>query len=113
MHSSTPGRALGYVLRFGDGRSLYHTGDTWSFVDMALIERFFHPAIILVAAGGGRAGQSPEVAADEIRTYFQPQVVVPMHYGGSPLFATEAQVRAAFKGDDRLRVLVPGREQQF
>ena len=64
MHSSTPGRALGYVLRFRDGRSLYHTGDTWIFGDMALIERFFHPAIILVAAGGGRAGQSPEVAAD-------------------------------------------------
>jgi L-ascorbate metabolism protein UlaG (beta-lactamase superfamily) len=44
MHSSTPGRALGYVLRFADGRTLYHSGDTWVFGDMALIERFFHPA---------------------------------------------------------------------
>jgi L-ascorbate metabolism protein UlaG (beta-lactamase superfamily) len=39
MHSSTPGRALGYVLRFADGRTLYHTGDTWVFGDMALIQR--------------------------------------------------------------------------
>lgn len=38
MHSVTPGHALGYVLRFADGRTLYDTGDTWIFGDMALIE---------------------------------------------------------------------------
>jgi L-ascorbate metabolism protein UlaG (beta-lactamase superfamily) len=38
MHSVTPGHALGYVLRFSDGRTLYDTGDTWIFGDMALIE---------------------------------------------------------------------------
>jgi len=114
MHSSTPGRALGYVLRFSDGRTLYHTGDTWVFGDMALIERLFHPAVILLAAGGGRAGESPEAAAFAIRAYFKPQAIVPMHYGasGSP-FATEADVRAAFRGDRRLRMLVPGEEKSF
>ncbi|HEX2451457.1 MAG TPA: MBL fold metallo-hydrolase [Gemmatimonadales bacterium] len=114
MHSSTPGRALGYVLRFADGRTLYHTGDTWVFGDMALIERFFHPAVILIAAGGGRAGEDPEAAAFAVRTYFHPRAIVPMHYGALPApFATEAEVRAAFENDPRLHLLVPGQERSF
>ena len=114
MHSSTPGRALGYVLRFADGRTLYHTGDTWVFGDMALIERFFHPTVILIAAGGGRAGEGPEAAAFAIGAWFKPRAIVPMHYGtsGAPV-ATEAEVRAAFRGDRRLRVLAPGEEMTF
>ena len=113
MHSSTPGRALGFVLRFADGRSLYHTGDTWVFGDMALIERFYHPEIILIAAGGGRAGEDPATAAYAIRTYFHPKVIVPMHWGTMPWLATEADVRAAFRGDDRVRVMKPGEERSF
>jgi L-ascorbate metabolism protein UlaG (beta-lactamase superfamily) len=113
MHSSTPGRALGFVLRFADGRTLYHTGDTWAFGDMTLIERFFRPAIILVAAGGGRAGQDPATAAFVVRTYFHPRAVVPMHYGSMPHLATEAQVRTAFDGDARVRVMRPGEERTF
>ena len=114
MHSSTPGRALGYVLRFADGRTLYHTGDTWVFGDMALIERFFHPAVILIAAGGGRAGEDPAAAAFAVRSYFKPRAIVPMHYGAlGPPFATEAEVRAAFRDDRRLRMLVPGEEKSF
>lgn len=114
MHSSEPGRALGYVLRFADGRTLYHTGDTWVFGDMELIERLFHPTVILIAAGGGRAGENPETAAFAVRTYFRPQAIVPMHYGAlPPPFATEAEVRAAFKGDRRLTMLTPGEERSF
>jgi L-ascorbate metabolism protein UlaG (beta-lactamase superfamily) len=113
MHSSTPGRAIGFVLRFADGRSLYHTGDTWIFGDMALIERFFRPGIVLIAAGGGRAGEDPATAAAAIRTYFHPKVIVPMHWGTNPQLATEADVRAAFRGDDRLRVMKPGEELSF
>jgi hypothetical protein len=30
---------------------------------MALIEQFFHPTMVLIAAGGGRAGENPEAAA--------------------------------------------------
>src|SRR6267154_220142 len=38
MHSSVPGgRSVGFVLEFPGGRSLYDTGDTWIFGDMALI----------------------------------------------------------------------------
>ena len=113
MHSSEPGRAIGYVLRFADGRTLYHTGDTWVFGDMSLIERFFHPSIILVAAGGGRAGENPETAAYAVRAYFKPKAVIPMHYGSMPHLAGEAQVRAAFRGEPRTRVMKPGQELSF
>jgi L-ascorbate metabolism protein UlaG (beta-lactamase superfamily) len=111
MHSVEPGRALGYVLRFPDGRTLYHSGDTWAFGDMALIERFFHPTILLLAAGGGRAGQDPATAAMVARTYFRARVVIPMHYGSLPApFASREEVAAAFGSDPRVRLPTPGTE---
>ena len=114
MHSVEPGRALGYVLRFSDGRTLYHSGDTWVFGDMALIERFFHPTILLLAAGGGRAGENPETAAFVARTYFNPRVVIPMHYGTlPPPFAGRDAVAAAFAGDPRARLATPGEAMSF
>jgi L-ascorbate metabolism protein UlaG (beta-lactamase superfamily) len=114
MHSVTPGHALGYVLRFKDGRALYDTGDTWIFGDMALIEKFFHPSIILIASGGGRAGEDPATAAEAIRTYFHPSIIVPMHWGALPApFANEADVRRVFGKDKRARILVPGVETKF
>ncbi len=114
MHSVEPGRALGYVLRFADGRTLYHSGDTWAFGDMALIERFFHPTILLLAAGGGRAGQDPATAAFVARTYFSPRIVIPMHYGAlPPPFATRDEVIDAFGANPRLRLATPGEELSF
>ncbi|HET7457574.1 MAG TPA: MBL fold metallo-hydrolase [Gemmatimonadaceae bacterium] len=115
MHSVTPGHALGYVLRFADGRTLYHSGDTWVFGDMALVERLFHPTIVLLAAGGGRAGEDPATAAYAARTYFRAATaVIPMHWGAlPPPFATEAEVRRGFAGERRLRVPVPGAEVRF
>jgi L-ascorbate metabolism protein UlaG (beta-lactamase superfamily) len=111
MHSVEPGRALGYVLRFSDSRTLYHSGDTWAFGDMALIDRFFHPTIVLLAAGGGRAGQDPATAAVVARTYFSARIVIPMHYGSiPPPFATREEVTAAFRADPRVRQPAPGTE---
>jgi L-ascorbate metabolism protein UlaG (beta-lactamase superfamily) len=114
MHSVTPGHALGYVLRFADGRTLYHTGDTWIFGDMSLIEQLFHPSVLLFGMGGGRAGEDPATAAIAIRKYFHPATIIPMHVGTlPPPFATIEDVRAAFRGDARLRILTPGVETSF
>lgn len=114
MHSVTPGHAIGFILRFDGGPTLYHTGDTWVFGDMALIEQFFHPSILLFAMGGGRAGMDPGTAATAIRQYFHPTVIVPMHVGTlPPPFATVDDVRRAFRSDNRLRVLAPGTEGTF
>jgi L-ascorbate metabolism protein UlaG (beta-lactamase superfamily) len=114
VHSSEPGgRPIGFVLEFADGRTLYHTGDTWIFGDMALIEELYHPSIILLGVGGGPYTQDPRTAALAIRKYFHPATIVPMHFATFPVLATEAQVRAAFTGDRRLVVMTPGQTRTF
>jgi L-ascorbate metabolism protein UlaG (beta-lactamase superfamily) len=114
MHSSEPsGRALGFVLTFADGRSLYHTGDTWIFSDMALIQELYHPNIILIGVGGGPYGEDPATAKLAIDKYFKPDVIVPMHYGTFPALAQQAQVDLAFGADKRVVKMKGGDQQDF
>lgn len=114
MHSSEPGgRPVGFVLTFKDGRSLYHTGDTWIFGDMSLIQELYHPSVLLMGMGGGPYTEDPATAALAVRKYFHPSAIVPMHYSTFPGLATDADVRGAFKGDKRLRVMKPGQTMQF
>lgn len=114
MHSSEPaGRPLGFVIRFSDGRALYHTGDTWIFNDMGLIQDMYHPNILLFNVGGGPFTQDPKTAAIAVKKYFNPDVIVPMHYGTFPVLSTEESVRDAFKGDKRLVVMKPGETKSF
>lgn len=114
MHSSEPaGRPLGFIIRFSDGRSLYHTGDTWIFSDMGLIQELYHPNILLFNVGGGPFTQDPKTAALGVKKYFKPDIIVPMHYGTFPVLASEEAVREAFKGDKRLVVMKPGETRSF
>jgi L-ascorbate metabolism protein UlaG (beta-lactamase superfamily) len=113
MHSSDPGRPLGFVLEFANGRTLYHTGDTWIFGDMALIQEMYHPDIILLGVGGGPYTEDPRTAAAAIRHYFHPSVIIPMHFATFPGLATEAEVRAAFPNDRRVAVMRPGERRRF
>ena len=109
MHSSVPGgRSIGFVVEFAGGRSLYHTGDTWIFGDMALIQELYHPNIVLLNVGGGPYTEDPRTAALAIKKYFTPDVIVPMHYATFPALAKEADVRMAFAGDRRLQVFKVG-----
>jgi len=113
MHSSEPGRPVGFVLEFADGRSIYHTGDTWLFGDMSLIQELYHPSIILLCVGGGPYTEDPKSAALAVRKYFHPTTIVPMHYATFPGLATAAEVRAAFAGDKRVVIMTPGQTRQF
>ncbi len=114
LHSSDPGgRPVGFVVKFADGRSIYHTGDTWIFGDMSLIQEVHAPTILLLQAGGGPYNQDPTTAALAVKKYFQPKVIVPMHYGTFPVLADEAAVAKAFAGDKRLRLMKPGETAEF
>ena len=114
MHGSEPsGRPVGFVVEFADGRSVYHQGDTWIFGDMALIQEFYHPDIILMNVGGKAYGQSPEVALLAINRYFKPQIIIPMHYASLPTLSTEAEVRAAIEKDKRVQFMKPGQTRTF
>lgn len=114
MHGSEPsGRPVGFVVEFSDGRSVYHRGDTWIFGDMALIQEFYRPTIILMNVGGKAYGQSPEVALTAVNRYFKPQVVIPMHYASLPTLSTEAEVRAVLEKDKRVLFMKPGQRKTF
>jgi L-ascorbate metabolism protein UlaG (beta-lactamase superfamily) len=109
MHGSPPtGRPLGFVLEFTDGRRLYHTGDTWIFGDMALIQEIHKPDIILLQAGGGPYNQNPDVAALAVKKYFTAKTVIPMHYGTWPVLADEAAVKKALAKTPGVRFAKPG-----
>lgn len=114
MHSSSPGgRPVGFVLEFADRRTLYHTGDTWLFGDMELIQELHHPNIILLGVGGGPYTMDPRVAQLAVNKYFKPQVIVPMHYGTFPGLATPTDVKVRFAGDRRVRMMTPGQKLVF
>ena len=114
LHSSDPGgRPLGFVLELSDGRTIYHTGDTWIFGDMSLIQERYQPSIILLNVGGGPYGSSPEIAALAVRKYFTPDAIVPMHFATFPALAGEAEVTAAFKEDRRFALMTPGQTRSF
>ena len=114
MHSSEPsGRPVGYILEFADGRAVYHEGDTWIFGDMALIQEFYHPNIILMPVGAAADGQSPQMGWLAVKRYFKPQIVIPMHYGALPGSSTEADVRAAVGKDPRVIFMKPGETKKF
>jgi len=114
MHGSAPGgRPIGVVLSFADGRTLYHTGDTWIFGDMALIQELYHPNIILLNVGGGPYTEDPATAALAVRKYFHPQIIVPMHYKTFPALSQDEDVKKAFPGDPRLHILPVGQPATF
>ena len=75
----------GWVLDFEDGTTVYHSGDTGLFGDMALIGERYDPEYAVLPIGGhytmnpsdaGRAAEMLGVAA-----------VVPVHYGTFPILA--------------------------
>jgi L-ascorbate metabolism protein UlaG (beta-lactamase superfamily) len=114
VHSSEPGgRPLGFVLEFADHRTLYHTGDTWLFGDMDLIQEFYHPNIILMCVGGGPFTMDPRTAQLALNKYFKPQAIVPMHYATFEGLATATDVRVRFAGDRRVSVMTPGQKLYF
>ena len=114
MHSSDPGgRPVGFVLEFADHRTLYHTGDTWLFGDMDLIQEFYKPNIILLGVGGGPFTMDPRAAQLAISKYFKPDVIVPMHYATFEGLATATDVRVRFAGDRRVRIMTPGQKLSF
>ncbi len=114
MHSSDPGgRPLGFVLEFADGRMLYHTGDTWIFGDMSLIQEFYHPNIILLGVGGGPYTEGPKEALRAVQKYFKPDHIIPMHYGTFPGLSDETEVKSVFGAEHHTVVLRPGQVRVF
>jgi L-ascorbate metabolism protein UlaG (beta-lactamase superfamily) len=75
---------VGFIVR-GDGLSVYHAGDTYSFMDMAR----FKCDVALVPIGGGSV--MDPFAANSVVKEMRPRVAVPFHYDTYEKIAQDPQ----------------------
>ncbi len=77
------GEACGYVVKFENGVSLYHAGDTMAFSDMKIIHELWRPQIAMLPIGDHYT-MDPRQAAYAAEL-LQPKVIIPMHFGTFPV----------------------------
>jgi len=114
LHSCTRGAPAGFVLK-GEGKTIYHAGDTGLFGDMRLIGEIHRPDVALIPIGGYYTMGGSE-AAEAVRL-IKPSVVIPMHYQTFPVLAPSAKgftkiVRETLP-EVRVVVLKPGEAYQL
>lgn len=88
------GRAGGFLISVKGGPSIYHTGDTDLFSDMALLKGTVDIMLVCI---GDKFTMGPVDAAKAVNLV-KPMMAVPMHFGTFPaLTGTAEQFRAALK----------------
>jgi L-ascorbate metabolism protein UlaG (beta-lactamase superfamily) len=102
----TMGDPAGFVIR-ADDRSIYHTGDTALFSDMALIQRLYQPKIGLVCIGD-RFTMGPETAAIACNEFLDLDLIVPIHWGTFDLLNGQPDEFARHVTRGRVHVPTPG-----
>jgi L-ascorbate metabolism protein UlaG (beta-lactamase superfamily) len=107
------GPAAGYVLRIGDGPTLYHAGDTAVFRDMSFITEYYEPDVAFVPAGG-RETMDPAAAAHALMNYLNVRRAVPIHYRRAGRDDAPERMRQAV-GDYPVEILemAPGAVRAF
>lgn len=106
----------GFVIGIKDGPTIYHTGDTDVFSDMALVNTFGKIDVML-ACIGDKFTMGPERAAIAARLVDPTTAVIPMHYGtfpvltGTPAAFAEALKREGVKA--AMREMKPGETIRF
>ena len=90
------GNPGGFLIMVKNGPTIYHTGDTDLFSDMALINRF-HKVDVMLACIGDHFTMGPERAAEAVKLV-KPGMVVPIHFGTFPVLSgTVADFAKALK----------------
>jgi L-ascorbate metabolism protein UlaG (beta-lactamase superfamily) len=79
------GNPGGFLISVKNGPTIYHTGDTDVFADMALIPKFGKVDVML-ACIGDHFTMGPERAALAVNLV-KPGIVVPMHFGTFPVLS--------------------------
>jgi len=115
LHSSShEGHDLGpacgiIIIPHGDGKVIYHAGDTGLFSDMKLLDTFYAPKVGMIPIGD-RFTMGPDMAAHACKTYFNFDLVIPMHWGSFPIIAQTPDrfLEQMEEQADRVRVMKPG-----
>ena len=111
VHAGPP---VGYVIEFENGFSVYHSGDTDVFSDMALIHEFYKPDLAMVCISG-HFTMDPVGAAYAITKFLKPKQVIPIHYGTFPVInRTPAELKQAMQGSSiEILDVEPGQAMRF
>lgn len=108
------GAPVGYVIRFENGYTIYHAGDTGVFGDMETVIGRLEPDLALVPIGGHYT-MGPEEAAYAVGSLIKPKKLIPIHYGTFPILkGTPEQFKKAL-GESATEVLdvQPGQAVKF
>jgi len=109
------GSPSGVVITLKNGPTIYHTGDTCFFSDIARVSDYRKIDIMMVCMGD-HFTMGPVGAADAVKAV-HPRIVIPIHYGTFPLLTgTPEALDAELKKRDiktELRVLKIGEAISF
>jgi len=115
LHSCSAGTPVGFVVK-GEGKTVYHAGDTALFSDMGLISRLYGPIDLALLPIGGFYTMGPLEAAEAV-ALMEPRAVIPMHYGTFPVLVQTAEefVKLAREKSPGTQVIVlePGGSYEF
>lgn len=95
------GEPMGYVIRFENGFTLYHAGDTNVFGDMALIAELYQPSAAILPIGDVFT-MGPREAAKAIEL-LQVREIIPMHFGYDFLTGTPEKL-SEFVNDESIKI---------
>lgn len=109
-HADHSGHEVGFVIE-GDGKTIYHAGDTALFGDMTLIHQLYHPDVALLPIGGfyTMGPREGAMAANMIEA----QVSIPMHYSTFPAIEQDPQTFASQVKKGKARVMKIGEELEL
>lgn len=95
LHGSSIGNPIEYLgqpcgfLIFSEGKTVYYSGDTGLFGDMALIGRL-HPIDLAILPIGDNFTMGPEDALEAVKL-LKPKRVIPTHYNTWDIIAQNAR----------------------
>ena len=95
------GNPGGFLISVKNGPTIYHTGDTDVFSDMALLAKY-HKVDVMLACIGGHFTMGPERAAHAV-SLVRPNTVIPMHYGTFPVLSGTPEAFGAALRQQRVR----------
>ena len=109
----TGGNPAGFVLKIRGGPTIYHSGDTAYFGDMAMIGEVYQPDVALLATGG-HFTMEPAMAARAAMA-IKPKLAIPQHFGTFPVLAQniDAFLKPLKKAGISTLVMKPGQTIKF
>ena len=116
-HSSSDGKysignASGFIVKL-DGKTIYHAGDTFVFLDMGLFSELYGPIDVALLPIGGHFTMGPREAAKAVEL-LKPKKVVPMHYNTWPPISADPEEFKKLVGDKaEVIILKPGEELEL